>query len=110
GIDLAGVEGEAVLAVEDGVVTYSGDIAGTGVVSITHASGLRSTYQPVVERVVVRGDRVGRGDRIGQLSAAGGHCTLHVCLHRGAVRDRDSYVDPTPLLLGVDLALLPVEP
>lgn len=109
GIDLAGVEGEAVLAVEDGVVTFSGEVAGTGVVSITHASGLRSTYQPVSDRVA-RGDRVGRGDRIGRLAAAGGHCTVRVCLHLGAVRDRDSYVDPTPLLLGVDLTLLPVEP
>lgn len=109
GVDLAGVEGERVLAVDDGVVTFSGDVAGTGVVSVTHASGLRSTYQPVSDRVD-RGDRVGRGDPLGRLAVAGGHCTLQVCLHLGAVRDRDSYVDPTPLLLGVDLALMPVEP
>lgn len=108
GIDLAGVEGDGVLAVDDGVVTFSGEIAGTGVVSLTHASGLRSTYQPVSDSVA-RGDRVSRGDRLGRLDSTGGHCTLRVCLHLGAVRDRDSYVDPTPLLLGVDLALLPVD-
>lgn len=108
GIDLAGVAGEQVLAVEAGVVTYSGQIAGVGVVSVTHASGLRSTYQPVTDRVS-RGDRVERGDPLGVLDV-GGHCILADCLHLGAVRGRHAYVDPTPLLLGVDLALLPVAP
>lgn len=108
GIDLAGVAGERVLAVEDGVVTFSGQIAGVGMVSVTHSDGLRSTYQPVTDRVT-RGDRVGRGDRLGVLDV-GGHCLLTDCLHLGAVRGRDAYVDPTPLLVGVDLALLPVAP
>lgn len=107
GIDLAGVAGEPVLAVEAGVVTYSGQVAGVGIISVTHASGLRSTYQPVAERLD-RGSRVGRGERIGVLDSAGSHCAPRDCLHLGAVRDRDSYVDPTPLLLGVELTLLPV--
>ncbi|ANS80680.1 Membrane protein [Serinicoccus hydrothermalis] len=107
GIDLAGVAGEAVLAVDDGVVTYSGTIAGVGMVSVTHASGLRSTYQPVADRVG-RGTRVARGDGLGRLGE-GGHCVLQACLHLGAVRGRDGYVDPTPLLMGVELTLLPVE-
>ncbi|WP_134773691.1 M23 family metallopeptidase [Ornithinimicrobium flavum] len=109
GIDLAGIEGEAVLAVADGVVTFSGEVAGVGVVSVTHASGLRSTYQPVSE-APDRGQRVRRGARIGGLEASGSHCAPRVCLHLGAVRDRDTYVDPTPLLLGVELTLLPVGP
>lgn len=108
GIDLGGVEGERVLAVDDGVVSFSGEVAGVGVVSLTHASGLRSTYQPVTDRAR-RGERVGRGEGIGTLALDGGHCTLRACLHLGAVRGRDGYVDPTPLLLGVDLALKPVE-
>ena len=107
GIDLAGIAGEPVLAVDDGVVTFSGKIAGVGMISVTHGSGLRSTYQPVTDRLS-RGDRVGRGGRIGVLDA-GGHCPLADCLHLGAVRGRDAYVDPTPLLLEVDLTLLPVE-
>ncbi len=106
GLDLAGVAGERVLAVDDGVVTFSGEVAGVGVVSITHVSGLRSTYQPVEDRVP-RGSRVAREQPLGRL-AAGGHCPVHDCLHLGAVRGRDGYVDPTPLLLGVELSLLPV--
>lgn len=107
GIDLAGVAGEPVLAVEAGVVTYSGVVAGVGVVSLTHASGLRSTYQPVSDRAE-RGDRVARGTVLGRLDAGGGHCTPGDCLHLGAVRGRDGYVDPMPLLLGVELTLRPV--
>lgn len=105
GIDLAGVRGEPVLAVEAGVVSFSGEVAGVGVLSVTHADGLRSTYQPVVDRVG-RGARVARGEEIGVLDL-GGHCVLHDCLHLGARRG-DAYVDPTPLLLGLELTLLPV--
>lgn len=108
GIDLAGVAGEPVLAVDDGVVAFSGTVAGTGVVSVDHAGGLRSTYQPVTDPVA-RGARVGRGDRLGTLDV-GGHCLLADCLHLGARRGRDHYVDPTPLLHPVELSLLPLGP
>lgn len=109
GIDLAGVAGEPVLAVEAGVVTFSGVIAGVGMVSLTHRNGLRSTYQPVSSEVA-RGDRLARGQQLGTLGADGSHCAPRDCLHLGAVRGRDDYVDPTPLLLGVELSLLPVAP
>lgn len=107
GIDLAGIAGEPVLAVDAGVVAYSGDIAGVGIVSVDHASGLRSTYQPVSERVVV-GTRVARGDRLGRLDT-GGHCLLVDCLHLGARRGQHHYVDPLPLLQPVELSLLALE-
>lgn len=108
GIDLAGVAGEQVLSVDAGVVTFSGQVAGVGVVSVTHDSGLRSTYQPVEDRVT-KGERVSRGQHLGTLDTVGSHCVLRDCLHLGAVRGRDAYVDPLPLLLGVELTLLPVD-
>lgn len=109
GIDLVGIAGEQVLAVEAGVVSFSGEVAGVGVVSVTHESGLRSTYQPVEDRVA-RGDRVRRGQSLGVLGATASHCVLGACLHLGAMRGRDDYVDPLPLLLGAQLSLLPVGP
>lgn len=109
GIDLGGVAGEAVLVVDDGVVSYSGTIAGVGIISVTHASGLRSTYQPVTDQAA-RGRRVSRGQRIATLDSVGSHCVLHDCLHLGAVRGRRDYVDPLPLLLGAELTLLPIRP
>ncbi|WP_162802742.1 M23 family metallopeptidase [Ornithinimicrobium avium] len=108
GIDLAGLVGEPVLSVDAGVVAFSGVVAGVGVVSVDHASGLRSTYQPVTDRVA-RGTRLGRGDRLGALDE-GGHCVLRDCLHLGARRGRHHYVDPEPLLRPVTLSLLPVPP
>lgn len=105
GIDLRGVVGEAVLAVDAGVVAFGGSVAGVGVVSVDHASGLRSTYQPVDDSVAA-GTRVARGDRLGRLGRPG-HCTVVDCLHLGARRGRD-YVDPTPLLLPLELTLLPL--
>lgn len=107
GVDLAGVAGEPVLAVDDGVVAWSGTVAGVGVVSVDHVGGLRSTYQPVTDRVS-RGSRVARGDRLGRLDL-GGHCMVVDCLHLGARRGRHAYVDPLPLLRPMELSLLPVD-
>ncbi|MGO0577214.1 M23 family metallopeptidase [Ornithinimicrobium panacihumi] len=106
GIDLAGVAGEPVLAVDAGVVAWSGTIAGVGMISVDHESGLRSTYQPVSARAA-RGDRVGRGQQIAVLDG-GGHCGLVDCLHLGARRGKDTYVDPTPLLIPLELTLVPL--
>lgn len=106
GVDLAGVTGAPVWAVEPGTVTFSGEIAGAGIVSVTHADGIRSTYQPVEDRVA-RGTRVAAGDRLGALAA--GHCPLRPCLHLGAVRGRDHYLDPMLFLRPLRLVLLPEE-
>ena len=105
GVDLVGVLNEPVRAVDDGVVTFSGEVAGVGVVSITHDEGLRSTYQPVAERVR-EGAAVARGQRLGVLDD-GGHCLLLHCLHLGAVRGQAQYLDPSLLLGEVRLTLLP---
>ncbi|WP_109474740.1 murein hydrolase activator EnvC family protein [Ornithinimicrobium cavernae] len=107
GIDLAGMTTSPVLAVADGTVTYSGSIAGVGIVSVTHADGVRSTYQPVTDRIS-RGEQVAAGDRIGHLGAIGSHCLLRTCLHLGAVRG-DEYLDPLLFLQPWELTLLPHE-
>ncbi|WP_425941253.1 peptidoglycan DD-metalloendopeptidase family protein [Ornithinimicrobium sp. W1665] len=105
GVDLLGLLGEPVRAVDHGTVTFSGEIAGVGMVSVTHGDGLRSTYQPVGDRAD-EGTRVARGQQLGRLDP-GGHCLLLTCLHLGAVRGRDDYLDPALLLGHVRLTLLP---
>lgn len=97
GIDLAGPSGATVRAVADGIVVWAAPIAGVGVVSVEHADGLRSTYEPV-DAVVAAGDVVLRGDVLGTL-APDGHCLPRACLHLGARRG-SSYLDPA-LLLGL---------
>ena len=108
GIDLAAAEGTEVVAVEAGVVTHAAVVAGRGTVTLQHADGLRSTYEPV-SAVVHVGSRVSTGDPIGSVRARDGpsHCGALACLHLGAVRG-GSYLDPYPLLARGRLALLPV--
>lgn len=106
GIDLRAAPGQQVTAVEEGVVTHAGVIAGRGTVSITGRSGLRSTYEPVAA-TVSRGEDVQRGQPIGAVSGAS-HCGTG-CLHIGALRGR-AYVDPLPLFRGGPVILLPLRP
>ncbi len=113
GVDLGAAAGSPVLAVEAGVVTHAGRVAGRGTLTVTHAGGLASTYEPVHARVVA-GIPVAAGDVLGVLEApaevpAGGHCLLLACLHLGARRD-DVYLDPLLLLRGGRVRLLPSPP
>lgn len=96
GIDVVGT-GDEVRAVEGGTVRFAGMVAGRPVVSVLHAGGLISTYEPVAPVVTV-GQRVETGTVIGSLQAgAASHCAPVTCLHLGA-REGESYRDPLPLL------------
>jgi len=107
GADLAMGDGAPVLAAADGVVVFAGSVAGRGIVSIDHADGIRTTYEPV-SAVVRRGAGVTRGDAIGTLAGLG-HCAPELCLHWGARRGRDDYLDPLSLVTAeVVIRLLPL--
>ncbi|GAB3579069.1 M23 family metallopeptidase [Calidifontibacter terrae] len=107
GVDLVGAEGAAVRSAGPGVVSWSGMLAGRGVVSVTHPNGWRTTYEPVEGRVPV-GSRVMTGSLLGTL-AVGGHCVPRVCLHWGLVIGDRNYRDPLRLLSTPPVVLLPVE-
>lgn len=104
GIDLSAAQGQEVGAVDAGVVTHVGVIAGRGTVSVTHSSGLRSTYEPV-RGAVVTGARVSKGQTIATVQGRS-HCG-GACLHLGALVG-SAYVDPRPLLGGGPVILLPL--
>ncbi|GAA1488579.1 murein hydrolase activator EnvC family protein [Brachybacterium sacelli] len=89
--------GTAVHAVEAGTVRFSGTVAGRGVVSVLHADGLISTYEPVAGSLE-KGTRVRAGEVLGKIAGPGAsHCEEQVCLHLGA-RRAQGYVDPQVLL------------
>ena len=96
GVDLLAAVAQPVLSSGDGVVAFSGVIAGRGVMTVRHAGGLRTTYEPVDERLA-SGTLVHRGTRIGIISPDPGHCVPRHCLHWGAISGQ-TYRDPLSLL------------
>ena len=94
GVDLALPVGGQVVAADDGVVAFAGVVAGTPTVSVDHADGIRTTYQPVHARVT-RGEAVREGQVIGVL----GHpVDGYPGLHWGARRGASDYLHPLGLL------------
>jgi murein DD-endopeptidase MepM/ murein hydrolase activator NlpD len=93
-------------------VSFSGQIAGQGILTVTHAGGLRTTYQPVALGLPT-GTAVAAGQQIGVVAAEPGHCAPATCLHWGLLRGlgpASTYLDPLQLL-GADRArpvLLPL--
>ena len=106
GVDLAGRPGQPVSAVAAGTVSHVGVIAGRGTVTVLHADGLRSTYEPL-DALVRVGEAVRVGQELGRLSGGGSHCTPGSCLHLGALRG-ESYLDPLSLLGQRRVRLLPL--
>ncbi|HEX2088470.1 MAG TPA: M23 family metallopeptidase [Actinomycetota bacterium] len=112
GIDIGAAFGSPVVAAQDGVVAFSGWIAGALFVSIDHPDGIRTTYSWLSDVKVRKGDTLNKGETIGR-SGAGhpGEASPH--LHFGA-RVGDIYIDPLLLLeegsvVGL-IHLAPLEP
>jgi murein DD-endopeptidase MepM/ murein hydrolase activator NlpD len=108
GVDLRAAAGDRVLAVGQGQVTYVGVLAGRGVVTVTHAGGLRTTYEPVLPSVRL-GVTVGRGAVLGRVATGHGSCRRPTCLHWGLLRG-STYLDPFSLLDRRPVVLLPLAP
>ncbi|MGH8867911.1 MAG: peptidoglycan DD-metalloendopeptidase family protein [Actinomycetes bacterium] len=105
GVDLWAPPGATIRSAGAGTVLYAGELAGRGVVSVTHGA-LRTTYEPV-RATVGRGETVGAGEPVGVLQRRGSHCLPRTCLHWGLLRG-DAYLDPL-LLFGLGTTrLLPV--
>ncbi|GIG86551.1 hypothetical protein Pen02_14870 [Plantactinospora endophytica] len=110
GVDLAAPAGATVRAAGPGVVYFAGSVAGRPLVSVAHANGLRTTYEPVRPGLAA-GDPVRPGDPLGVLLSGHPGCAAagSACLHWG-LRRGDEYLDPL-LLLGLGrVRLLPVAP
>ncbi len=105
GVDLAASPGMPVLAAGGGTVVYAGVLAGRGVVSVDHPSGLRTTYEPV-EPLVSAGDMVAAGTVLGLLTAGHPGCAASACLHWG-LRRGAVYLDPLAVLGLARVRLLP---
>ena len=103
GVDMALAVGSPVVAAEDGVIAFVGTVAGKPVVSICHADGVRTTYQPV-HGAVKQGQEVREGQVIGRL---GNPVDGYPGLHWGALIAKDTYIDPLTLL---DMPVIRLKP
>lgn len=106
GVDLAGHPGQPVRTIGSGTVTFSGRIAGRGVVVVDHG-GVRSTYEPMAH-LIAEGSDVSAGDQLGVLTATSSHCWPSTCLHLG-LRRGERYLDPLDLLGPRPVRLKPVD-
>lgn len=103
GVDLRSSPGAPVVAPSDGVVTFSGSVAGRGVLTIRHPQGFDTTYEPVSHQVS-KGASVHRGEHVADLEP--GHCEP-ACLHWGYKVGPKSYRDPLTLIAHRRPVLLP---
>lgn len=93
-----------VYAAADGQVTFAGTVVGRTVVSIMHADGVRTTYQPV-EPAVKKGDYVRAGQLIGTVNHLHSPCP-RLCVHWGAKTGKKTYLNPLSLVI-TEVILLP---
>ena len=96
GVDLAASRGTVVVAAASGRVSFAGQVAGRGVVVVTHADGVRTEYEPV-RPLVAAGQQMSAGQPIGLLRGTHDQCAPDRCMHWGARRG-DLYIDPMLLL------------
>lgn len=90
GVDLAATGGQVVHAALSGRISFSGQVARVGWVTVDHGGGLRTTYGPLTARVDT-GVTIPAGAPIGVLDDAAVH------LDWGAIM-AGNYIDPLTLL------------
>lgn len=79
GQDLAGAYGSPILATAEGVVTFAGWESGYGrLVKIRHEFGIETRYAHLSQILVDVGDRVSRGERIGDMGNSGRSTGTHL--------------------------------
>ena len=79
GQDLAGSYGSPIYATADGVVTYAGWENGYGrLIKVQHAFGIETRYGHLSQIRVEVGQRVSRGDRIGDMGNSGRSTGTHL--------------------------------
>ncbi|EXJ15502.1 M23 family metallopeptidase [Imhoffiella purpurea] len=96
GIDLASPRGEPIVAVADGIVTFSGRKNGYGrIVEIRHLDGMVTRYAHNSRNLVKVGQLVRQGEKIATVGSSGAATGPHV--HFEVLKDGKT-LDPMPYL------------
>ncbi len=105
GVDVRALPGEPLYAPERGRISFAGKVAGKDVVVISHAYGLRSTFEPATTTLPV-GHKVTRGEEFATRSSGiSDHCREN-CLQWGVKRGKNQYVNPERLTVMTRITLL----
>ncbi|HXU37919.1 MAG TPA: M23 family metallopeptidase [Blastocatellia bacterium] len=92
GLDIAVDFGTPVAATADGLVIYAAPHAGYGnLVIVYHSNGITSRYGHLSRIAVEAGERVKRGDQVGNVGSTGRSTGPHVHYE---IRENDQSVDP----------------
>ncbi|HVM15807.1 MAG TPA: M23 family metallopeptidase [Egibacteraceae bacterium] len=91
GVDLAAEAGTTVRVALPGVVTFGGEVARRGWVTVDHGGGLDTTYGVIDPRFVTAGQQVRAGQPLGEVAAGAEHLDWGARLH-------GTYIDPLRLL------------
>jgi len=93
GLDIAGKEGTAIVAIYDGIVTYSNDkLRGYGnMVIIKHNEDYSSVYAHNLINLAREGERINKGQAIAQVGATGWADVPHLHFE---IRERGKAVNP----------------
>ena len=102
GVDLAATAAAVIRAPSDGIVAFRGVVVDRPLLTIEHAGGLVSTFEPL-QSSLKPGDAVSEGDLIG-VTASGGHAAAGT-LHLG-VRLDGVYINPMLLFGGAPRSVL----
>ena len=79
GADFAAARGTPIFATADGIVTHAGWLSGYGyLVKIEHEFGIETRYAHLSRIRVKEGQRVSRGDRIGDMGNTGRSTGTHL--------------------------------
>uniref|UniRef100_UPI00194F901C M23 family metallopeptidase n=1 Tax=Micromonospora lutea TaxID=419825 RepID=UPI00194F901C len=96
GVDLRASAATTIRAAGAGTILFAGMVVNRPVVTVGHANGLRTTYEPVRPAVTI-GTLVPAGAPLGSLLPGHAGCPGAACLHWG-LRQGSDYLDPLALL------------
>ena len=96
GVDIASPMGSTIKSMGDGVVSYSGEKRGYGVlVEVTHGQGYVTRYAHASATLVKVGDRVAKGDPVAEVGTSGRSTGPHLhfeVLRNGKATDPINYL------------------
>jgi murein DD-endopeptidase MepM/ murein hydrolase activator NlpD len=96
GVDYQVELGQGVFAPSDGEVHFVGKVVDRQIISLSHDGELLSAFEPVCS-TLTKGERVSRGDLIGEVCEADQsyrpHCEQMFCLHF-SIRKNGEYLSP----------------